>query len=168
MGSSKKAKLTSKDEKKPIWGTSVETFRKLSSKEKKKLSKDELKAYKKLKHRVKKFKLEQKAMKDKSSSHAKSSSHEKHAKHSKTKEVEPEKEVSAVSASGNKEYWLSSALQGGNSRKAKFLKMMGIKNVDTTTVVEKNDKNVVVREKQLEQQFMSSVVHKGTRKGLGA
>ncbi|WBW71321.1 nucleolar RNA binding protein, KNOP1-like protein, implicated in mRNA processing [Schizosaccharomyces osmophilus] len=161
------SKVSKKEKKVPIWGSSVSDFRKLKSEEKKTLSKDELKQYKRLKHKVKKLKVKKK-LEDNAS---------KKTEQKSTESAETERNSKNVAAAdgrkekpddGNRDYWLGSQLSGGNQRKSKFLKMLGI-NGGGEDPASKDKKGGFEheRERQLEQQYMSGIHQKGNRKGLG-
>ncbi|EPY49516.1 hypothetical protein SPOG_01401 [Schizosaccharomyces cryophilus OY26] len=164
MGSSKVSK---KEKKAPIWGNSVSDFRKLKSEEKKTLSKDELKQYKKLKHKVKKL-IAKKKQEDNNSKNNKENSTQAAEKESSPKKVAAANAAKEKSDDGNKDYWLASKLSGGNQRKSKFLKMLGIRG-DGEDSSSKDNKGQFEheRERQLEQQYISGIHQKGNRKGLG-
>ncbi|CCD31369.1 nucleolar RNA binding protein, human KNOP1 ortholog, implicated in mRNA processing [Schizosaccharomyces pombe] len=167
MGSSKSSK---KDKQIHPFGTDVSTFRKLSSKEKKKLDEKELKQYKKLKHKVKKLKKEERERS--SIKNTKTLAEDPMVKNVAENDHDQMKNsLSRSQDKGNTDYWLAASLSGGNQRKSKFLKMLGIKNAASITEsspsAQSNKTNDKQREKELEQQYMHGVLHKGTKKGLG-
>ncbi|EPX75125.1 uncharacterized protein SOCG_02600 [Schizosaccharomyces octosporus yFS286] len=161
------SKVSKKEKKAPIWGSSVSDFRKLKSEEKKLLSKDELKQYKKLKHKVKKLHSKKKS-EDSTSKKAKQKSTESTEKEKNSKNPAATDGQKEKSDEGNRDYWLASQLSGGNQRKSKFLKMLGI-NGGGQDIAPKEKKGGFEheRERQLEQQYMSGIHQKGNRKGLG-